>query len=304
MVSRTITIHSRAKLNLFLKILDRREDGFHNIISLFQAIDLADELAFSIEKGRTGITLRSTNPEIPLGHDNLIVQAYEELAKVKEPKAGEGILCDLKKRIPVGAGMGGGSSNCASTLIALNELLETGLNHQELIEIGAKLGSDVPFFFTGGTCFVQGRGDLFEMIAPISCGGFLVVTPSVSINTGEAYAIIDEVRNQKGIEIGNDINSLEMRDMFNQAVLDNTIESFLYNDFESVIFEKYDKIRQLKNRLERIFTATLMTGSGSSVFSYFKDFDRAWEALELYEPHEDENLCITRPVNEGYVING
>lgn len=304
MALRTITIHSRAKLNLFLKVLGTREDGFHNIISLFQAIDLADELAFSIEKGRTGITLRSTDPEIPLGNDNLIVQAYEELAKVKEPKEGEGILCEIKKRIPVGAGMGGGSSNCASTLIALNELLETGLNHKELIEIGAKLGSDVPFFFTGGTCFVKGRGELLEMITPISNGAFIIVTPSVSVNTGEAYAIMDEVREKKGIEVGNDIDFLEMRNMFNQSILDNTIESFLNNDFESVIFEKYDKIRKLKNRLERIFTATLMTGSGSSVFSYFQDFDKAWEALELYEPHEDENVCITRPVNEGYVING
>ncbi len=304
MTSRTITIHSRAKLNLFLKVLGTREDGFHNIISLFQTIDLEDELLFSIKTGRTGITLRSTNPEIPLGNDNLIVQAYEELAQIKEPKEGEGILCDIKKRIPVGAGMGGGSSNCASTLIALNELLETGLDHKELIEIGAKLGSDVPFFFTGGTCFVQGRGELFEMIAPISNGAFIIVTPSVSVNTGEAYAIIDEVRNQKGIEIGNDIDSLEMRNLLNQAVLDNTIETFLFNDFESVILEKYDEIRQLKNRLERIFTATLMTGSGSSVFSYFQDFDQAWKALELYEPHEDENVSITRPVNEGYVING
>lgn len=306
MTSRKITIHSRAKLNLFLKVLDKRDDGFHNIISVFQAIDYADELTFTMEKGRTGITLRSTNSDIPLGKDNLIVRAYHELAEIKELKSGDGIVCNLKKIIPVGAGMGGGSSNCASALIVLNDLLETGLDQQELMAIGAKLGSDVPFFFRGGTCFVHGRGEKIEMIPPITTGAFLIVTPSININTSDAYSMLDDFRNQNEIEVADDIDILEMRDLLSQAVLDNNIESILYNDFERAILEdeNYNEIQNLKHRLEQINTLSLITGSGSSVFTYFSDANRAWQALENYEPLNDENVCIAQPVSEGYLING
>jgi 4-diphosphocytidyl-2-C-methyl-D-erythritol kinase len=299
-----IVMQSRAKLNLFLKVLGKRPDGFHDIASIFQTIDLADELTFAIEKGRSGITIRTKHPDLPVNDDNLIVKAYKKLAEIKEPQPGEGIVCDVVKNIPIGSGMGGGSSNCAAALVALNELLDTNLEHKALMKIGAELGSDVPFFFTGGTGFIHGRGEIFEMVAPITRGGFLIVAPDVNVSTKEAYDALDSYRNGRSELISQDTNSFELQEILGRSIRDDNFESFLHNDFEDVILKKYPEIQKVRDRLERINPATRMTGSGSAVFCYFKDYQKTWESLEQYEPLEGERVFIAKPVLEGFIIHG
>lgn len=301
---RKIVMHSRAKLNLFLKVLGKRPDGFHDIVSIFQTIDLADELTFTIEKGRSGITIRSKHPDLPVNDDNLIVKAYKKLAEIKEPESGEGIVCDVVKKIPIGSGMGGGSSNCAATLVALNELLDTNLEHKALMKIGAELGSDVPFFFTGGTGFIHGRGEKFEMIAPITKGGFFIIAPDVKVSTKEAYDALDSYRNGRPDLNTDDINSFELQEILGRSIREDNFESFLHNDFEDVILKKYPQIQNVRDKLERINPATRMTGSGSAIFCYFKDYQKTWESLEQYEPQLGEKVFIAKPVLEGFIIHG
>ena len=299
-----IVMHSRAKLNLFLKVLGKRPDGFHDIISIFQTIDLADELTFTIEKGRSGIAIRSKDPDLPLNGDNLIVKAFKKLAEIKEPQTGEGIICDVVKNIPIGSGMGGGSSNCAAALVALNELLDTSLEHKALMKIGAELGSDVPFFFTGGTGFIHGRGEIFEMIAPLTKGGFFIVVPNVNVSTKEAYEALDSYRDGRPDSIPQETNSFELQEILGRSIREDNFETYLHNDFEDVILKKYPKIQSVKDKLEMINPATRMTGSGSAIFCYFKDYQKTWESLEQYDPLEGEKVFIAKPVLEGFIIHG
>ena len=304
MAARKITIQSRAKLNLILKVLGTRPDGFHNIQSVFQSIDLADEISFSLKSGGNGITIISSNSDIPLGSDNLITKAYNKLAEIKDIPEGTGVLCELEKNIPPGSGMGGGSSNCASSLIALNELLETGLKLTELKSIGETLGSDIPYFFSGGTCFVHGRGENVEMLSFLSDCAFIVVTPSVHVDTSDAYELLDESRNSTENEIRSENNTLEMQNLLSQAILDGDIASFFHNDFEKPVFEKYPIISDLKSRLSNLGPVSLMTGSGSSVFVYFRSSDDAFKALENYTPLEGEKVSLTRPTQQAFELYG
>jgi len=298
-----ITIESRAKLNLFLKVYGVRPDGFHDINSIFQTIDLADTLIFSLEKGRSGITIRTKDKDLPLGDDNLIVKAFRRLAKIKEPPSGEGVLCEIKKKIPIGAGMGGGSSNCASALFALNKLLEIGLDETKLIRLGAELGSDVPFFFTGGTCFVHGRGELLEMLPDISKGGFLIAIPPLRVDTTGAYKLLDEFRRIRKIDVPVLTDEDEIFEIWNGVILNGGFEVYMHNDFEEPIFEQYPEIAETRRRLQQVSNMIYMTGSGSALFAYFSDYQDAWNALANYKQSGSECLVIARPVTGGYLVN-
>ena len=301
---RKISIESRAKLNLFLKVYGTRPDGFHNIHSIFQTIDLADVLIFSLEKGRSGITIRTKDNDLPIGDDNLVVKAYRRLAKIKEPSPGEGILCEIIKKIPIGSGMGGGSSNCASALFALNTLLGIGLDEKSLSKLGAELGSDVPFFFTGGTCFVHGRGELLEMLPDISKGGLLIASPPISVDTAEAYKLLDEFRRIRNIDVLEIPDEDEMFEIWNSAILNGGFEVYMHNDFEELIFEHYPEIAETRRLLQQVSNTVYMTGSGSALFAYFSDYQDAWKALDIFKKSGDVRLVIARPVTGGYVVNG
>jgi 4-diphosphocytidyl-2-C-methyl-D-erythritol kinase len=299
-----ITIKSYAKLNLYLKVLDKRPDHFHNLYSVFQAVDLADELTFTLEQGRSGIVLTSPDENLPLDDRNLISKAYRELAVFKEPPSGKGILCNIVKKVPIGSGLGGGSSNCAAALVALNKLLGIDLEPEKLVATGAKLGSDVPFFFSGGTAFVSGRGEKIEIINPVTRGAFVIVTPPKSIKTSEAYQLIDDQRTRNNIPLETGIDKREIFDMVNESILSGRMEYFFSNDFELPIFEVYPSIKDLKSRMLKITPSTLMTGSGSSVFSYFPDYNRALQLMDRFEPLEGEIINISQPVTEGFKIYG
>lgn len=186
------SIHAPAKLNLHLSVGAARPDGFHNIESIFAALSFGDDLYFSLsgEDGKFDLTLKKVPGTIFLGEDNLITRAVRLFRE--KTGFGRGIRCVLDKRIPLGAGLGGGSSDAASTLMALNFLAKTGLSSDELCEMAARLGSDVPFFLNAGVAWVTGRGEKIKALPALPDFSVLLVMPPIHSSTAEAFRLLDE----------------------------------------------------------------------------------------------------------------
>ena len=178
-----VSLKAHAKINLFLEILDKRNDGYHEIETIMQEIDLADNLQF--EETQEGVKLECNDKNIPLNQDNLVCKAANLI--LKECGINKGVLITLEKRIPVGAGLGGGSSDAAATLKALNLLWKVGLNDGELMEFAAKLGSDIPFFIKGKTSLCSGRGEKISPVEVRNKMDYLILFPHVHISTETIY---------------------------------------------------------------------------------------------------------------------
>ncbi len=260
-----VSIEAPAKLNLFLEVLGKRNDGYHEIETVMQEINLVDSLEF--EEIDEGVKLECENSSIPLDENNLVHKAAELILKECGIKKGVSIL--LKKRIPVGAGLGGGSSDAAATLKALNSLWGVGLNDTELMELGAKLGSDVAFFIKGKTSLCRGRGEKVYPIEVKSEFNYLVVFPHVEISTTLIYENlkIDLTKNRKDV-------SFFAREMEKADVTD--IGKLLFNRLEETIFSLYPNILQMKRLLERFdFCGLLVSGSGSAIYGLCRNRKQA-----------------------------
>jgi 4-diphosphocytidyl-2-C-methyl-D-erythritol kinase len=242
-----------AKINLSLKILGRRNDGFHGLDTLIAPISLYDELR--IDKGRHGIKFSCDDPSVPQGDDNLVVRAaktFFETTKI-EPA----ISIELKKKIPHGAGLGGGSSDAASVLLALNELFEAKLSREVLTEMAEPIGSDVPFFLFQSAALCKGHG---EMVSPVKLKrqfSILLLKPAFAVSTAWAYSRWQDSREILGIRY-------EAQEFAEQAFV---------NDLERPVFEKFVFLAQLKMWLLRQSKvgAALMSGSGSTMFAVIRE---------------------------------
>jgi len=259
MSGKTFTLPSFAKINLSLRVLGKRDDGFHELCTVFQTVSLHDDLTF--EKN-DDIVLTCDDPRIPTGPDNLIVRA----AGMLRDNFGvtKGAKIHLQKRIPAPGGLGGGSSNAAVTLLGLAKLWEINITQEELARTGRELGSDVPFFFNGGRAIGTGRG---EEITPIDQTGekyILIVTPDVEVSTREAFARLEAPRlTPEALKS----NLIVCR--FEAETLDLR-HTTLINDFEKSVFETAPEVRRVKERLLELgATQALMSGSGASVFGIF-----------------------------------
>lgn len=256
-----LTFFSPAKINLFLHITGRRDDGYHNLQSVFRALDFGDTLTFRPKTGGDLITLLGDN--LPCEQqDNLIVKAAQLLAK-KFPAYASSVSVVLDKVIPVGGGLGGGSSNCAMTLIALNQLWGLHLTPKELMKIGATLGADVPFFIFAHAyqtdAIALGIGDELTAIN-LPSREYLLLFPDESINTAELFSNKDLIKNTPII-----------------SELTAKIPNFLdlqnppfFNAFETIVCEKYQKVNQALSYLRTFESATQttarMSGTGSTVY--------------------------------------
>ena len=181
---------SHAKINLGLQVLNKREDGYHNLHSLFMEIDLADELSF---REASELKLGIEGADLPLDENNLITKAYRLIqSKVEDIQSEYSI--HLKKKIPLGGGLGGGSSNAATVLITLNQLWELNLTENELENMSKSLGADVPFFIKGGIQLIEGIGDMLSPIdpSPIKDFQFVLVVPPIHISTPWAYRALNK----------------------------------------------------------------------------------------------------------------
>jgi 4-diphosphocytidyl-2-C-methyl-D-erythritol kinase len=272
---KTFSLPAFAKINWFLRILGKRDDGFHEICTAFQTISLHDLLTFSYSEE---IILTCSEPN--LLKENLISRS----ANLLREKFGirHGAKIHLEKNIPFPGGLGGGSSNAAVALIGLSKLWNLNLKLEQLCEIGALIGSDVPFFFYGGTCLATGRGTEIYPIQNLEQKYMLVVTPEISVSTKEAYQRLNanrltNINSKANLEIcHNEINSLQK--IFNSKV--SRVGSL--NDFENSIDEP--EIKRVKEAiLAEGAKFAQMSGSGSSVFAIFENQTTRQTALENLE---------------------
>jgi 4-diphosphocytidyl-2-C-methyl-D-erythritol kinase len=270
-MTRSARVRALAKINLDLRVLGKRPDGYHEIRTVFQTISLADTLDLSWSSSRrTAVTLE-TALDIP---DNLVERAAHLCLDAM--KVVGRLDMTLRKQIPIGAGLGGGSSDAAAVLLALPVLAGRPLSLDQLLPIAHDLGSDVPFFLLGGTVVGLGRGgELYPLLdGPPRLG--VIAAPSIHVSTAEAY------------------QSLRKRPRLTSEVLQNKIDSFQshwwegsggvgQNDFEPSVFARFPKIASVKRKLGRLGAEpVMMSGSGSSVFGFFRTREEVSRALESF----------------------
>lgn len=268
----TLILPSYAKINWTLEILGKRADGFHELRTLLQTVSVCDRLTFT--ELDEGIEVVSDHPQVPTDQTNLVWRAARAVLDLTGLR--RGVRISIEKRIPMGAGLGGGSSNAAVTLLALGALWETRLDLPALRRIGASLGSDVPFFLTGGTAIGVGRGEEVYPLADISENFLLLVNPGLHIPTGDVYsslpAELTKVRPIVKMPL-----SLEAAHAAITAGIGGAgrIIPFLHNDLEIPVHAKYPLIAEIKAGLTASGAAgVLMSGSGSTIFAIF-DSERA-----------------------------
>jgi 4-diphosphocytidyl-2-C-methyl-D-erythritol kinase len=278
-------------LNLRLEILDKRKDGYHEIRTLFQKIDLCDTLRFSLVKER-GIFLSTDHAGLPVDKNNLICKAAQLILDNTDSR--EGVSIHLAKRIPLGAGLGGGSSNAAATLKALNALLRTGLSGREMMEMGGRIGADVPFFFLGCGAIGTGIGERLQEVR-LPDLEYILLYPNFEVSTRWAYENFRLTKTKNHLNIHKFLATPE------------EISQILMNDLEEVVSARYPQIRQMKNALTSTGAlGSLMTGSGPSVFGLFSekaDADKAYRLVKKMKESGGWTVLKTRslPSEEGNV---
>jgi 4-diphosphocytidyl-2-C-methyl-D-erythritol kinase len=267
---------SFAKINLSLRILGQRPDGYHNIRTVLQTISLHDTIHFAATN-KSEIVLTCDDPLIPTNQKNLILQAAYALGNRYGIRSGASIHLD--KRIPVQAGLGGGSSNAAITLLGLARLWDLSTNVSELADLASGIGSDVPFFLTGGRALATGTGTEVSGLPDLESQDLLIVSPVATVSTAEAYealrlAALTTRKSEPILAIS--------RGATNSTDFDQWADSdALENDFEQVIFDIEPEIGRVKNALIQAGArSTLLAGSGSSVFGIFDNRRAQHIALE------------------------
>ena len=276
-----VTYSSPAKINLFLEVKGIRGDGYHEISTWMQAVDICDTITVA-KSAQDYSTLRSRDTSIPFGKRNLCIKAFETVRDNTGMKKTDTVEIALDKQIPLGSGLGGGSSNAASVIIALNELFELGLDTAKKLRLATMVGSDVPFFVLGGGALAHGRGEILEPLPPLPKPLWLVIAkPEFSVSTGEAYKWIKKHRGAKSLALDKLSKKIESGDT--QFILDN-----MYNAFEPVIAAKHPQIEDIKKRmLDAGCLKAQMTGSGSGVFGVCSDEAAAQAAAEALAGAED-----------------
>lgn len=268
----TLTQPAYAKINLILHIVDKRMDGYHTLETIMQSVSLHDDVSITLSSGQAAIRLFCSNPALPTDMTNL---AYKAAALFYETVAVPTPNCEiyLEKRIPLAAGLAGGSADAAAVLHALNQLHRTGLSQDELCRIGARLGADIPYCICGGTALAQGVGDILTpLTSPPPCW-IVLCKPDFSISTAEAYRAVDSQPRSSRTYTADMLQAISERN------LDN-ICKFLSNDMEKVA-PRQQEITEIKTILKKSgASGALMSGSGPTVFGIFPTQARAETAAQ------------------------
>jgi len=256
-----------AKINLFLRVLRKRADGYNDIFSLMQKITLCDELIFSPRQ--KGIVLHCPGTKLPENNKNLVVRAAKDIFDYCEYSGGMEIT--LVKKIPLTAGLGGGSSDAATTLMALNKICSLKLKNNELMKIGAKIGADVPFFIFGNTALASGIGDKLKHLRNLPQLNLILIKPDFELPTKMVYENLN-LRLTRGKNNYSIPRILKLGD----------IVQGLHNDLESVSLEVHQELADFKKMLLRHGAlGALMSGSGPTVFGLFRNAKEANKALDV-----------------------
>ncbi len=258
-----------AKINLSLDILKKREDGYHELKMIMQTVSLYDIIDIELSDK---MILTSNKTDIPLNEKNLVWKAADIF--FNHTKINKKCKIHIEKNIPDGAGLGGGSSDAATTLLALNEIFRTNLTENQLINLGVQIGADVPFFILKGTCLAEGIGEKLTKIKNKTNPYILIYKPEFSISTKWAYENLN-LQNKTKYNIDNIVKNLN-----------NSFYDFkdIFNYLEDVSIPHYPQIEIIKNTMKNLgATSSLMSGSGSSVFGIFYDKIKAEQAFKNFE---------------------
>lgn len=274
--SYAVTVSAPAKVNLILRVLDRRADGFHNLWSVMQTVGLEDEVSLRLDEHHDGIRLHCDDPSLAADRTNLVHRAAE--AVLLRCRRRVGVEIKLTKRIPMGAGLGGGSSDAAATIVGLNRLLDLQWSAADMAQVGQTLGSDVPFFFFAPTAVVTGRGEEVRSVQLAGERGVVLVYPGFSIETKWAYQTLASRRTHvRPLSDAHASLGRERRLSWEQ-VLEKA-----ENDFEGPVFEAYPALQVIKHTLLKLGAeAALLSGSGATVFGVFPDERKARQAASDY----------------------
>lgn len=268
---KTLTVTAPAKLNLTLDVLGRREDGYHDMKMVMISVSLADAVTLTTEPGE-GVVLKTGLGFLPTDERNLAVSAALRLREAAGADLGK-LTIELDKRVPVCAGMAGGSSDAAAVLRGLNELLGLGLSVRELMEIGARVGSDVPYCVLGGAALAEGRGEVLTPLPPMPRCWVVLVKPEFPVSTPELFKRIDGMKLRCHPDTAGMLAALEAGDLAG-------VNRRLYNVFEEVLPpRKRERVGELKRELlEHGALGAGMSGTGPTVFGLFDSEDAARRA--------------------------
>jgi len=283
----SLQLNAHAKINFGLHIANKRKDGYHNIETVFQEIDLSDKILLE-SIGHNKIEMMCDHPMLPIGEENICYKAAELLKK--RNKINLGIKIILSKNIPVSAGLGGGSSDAAAILKGLISFWKIQISNDELTSLALRLGSDVPFFLNGGTALGRGRGEILEPIEYNFLNHFpyvLVVYPGIFISTAAVYKNFHPTLtiNKKSVKFSG----------FLKGFVDEIPKELFGNDFEPYVFQKYPEIKQIKDdlyRLNAVFAS--LSGTGSTVYGCFSDQNGAITASNHFK--KKYQTFLTRPI--------
>lgn len=282
-----VRVQAPAKINLILRILDRRPDGYHDVWSLMQTVALCDDLRIAIHPAESpAIDLRCDDAALPADKTNLVFRA----AALVLDRTGHRvrISIELQKRIPMGAGLGGGSSDAAATILALNHLLELGWSRSMMADIGQMLGSDVPFFFAAPTAVATGRGEAVEATALAENRWVLLVNPGFAVDTRWAYRQLSSTR--RGIV---PLHAAAERLGRMPVVEWPAIIDAAANDFEEPVYRAHPILREIKDGLIAAGAEmALLSGSGATVFGIFRDEARASRAHALFGRDSERKIFL------------
>ena len=273
MIDKT-TQRAYAKINIGLDVLRRRADGYHEVKMIMQTVDIYDELVLERRK-EPGIELRMDNSDLPSGGDNLICRAADLLFREKEITGGVNI--SLTKRIPIAAGMAGGSADAAAALRGLNELFDMGYSLKELQALGVGLGADIPYCLAGGTMLSEGIGEILTPLPAPPAAHLVIAKPAIHVSSAFVYGNLHADRLAWHPDIDGMIAALQKGDL-------DGITGRLGNVLETVTVKAHPVIEQIKELLRKQGAENaLMSGSGPTVFGIFKEKETAARAAEAVE---------------------
>ena len=282
----SLTLKAYAKINLGLEVLGKRPDGYHEVAMIMQSVSLHDTLTLSLQD--TEITLSCNQPDLPCDHSNLAYRAAELLRQ--EFGATPGVHIELTKRIPLAAGLAGGSTDAAAVLKGLNRLWRLALSPAELEQLATRLGSDVPFCLRGGTSLATGRGEILTPLPDFPGHGVVLVNPPLQVSTAWVYGNYRGVAVNRRGDISSLRRSIEQQDF-------SAVAGAVFNDLETVTIPAYPQVAAIKEQLLQAGAAgVLMSGSGPTVFALTPDHASAGELAGRVAWDPDVTVFIAETV--------
>ncbi len=286
-----VAIKAYAKINLMLDIINRRNDGYHDLFMIMQSISVYDKVTVKSNNSKT-ITIKCNIDDIPLNEKNIAWKAADAFFKARDIE-NKGIEITIDKRIPHAAGLAGGSADGAAVIVALNRIYKTNLTDDELCQIGVKIGADVPFCITGGTLLAQGIGDVLHKVSPLKDCFIVIAKPDFDVNTGNAYRQFDDFGKTHTPDKFGMLCAMESQDLQQICLkMENVFEQFI---------EVPNRISIKETMKNNGSIGVCMSGSGPTVFGIFEEMSNAEKAaIELKKFAKQIEICT--PVKCGCEI--